>query len=185
MILQQRNERDFLKPNLSQNPMETRARICERECEWVCEHERAQHPSRPLFKEKMAHAQGGPPGAPLRPGASSTVKFFENMVHGQNFASKDVQIIFSQRILKLKKYFWSFCKKGRILEKIPACRKQFWKFQTCSGEKQIRCKENIEKRRNQIWDKYQFTFGKGASFKVRRAPLFSIVLTICRLVLEN
>ena len=57
-ILQQRNERerDFLKPNLSQNPMETRARMCERECEWVCEYERAQHHSRPLFKEKMARA---------------------------------------------------------------------------------------------------------------------------------
>ena len=37
---------------------------------------------------------GGPPGAPLRPGASSTIKFFENMVHGQKFARKDVQIIF-------------------------------------------------------------------------------------------
>ena len=83
----------------------------------MCEYERAQHPSRPLFKKKMAHApeerqattameplekvgprsrwpQGGPPGAPLRPGASSTIKFFENMVHGQKFARKDVQIIF-------------------------------------------------------------------------------------------
>ena len=49
-------ERDFLKPNLSQNPMKTRARMCERECKLVCEHERAQHPSRPLFKEKMARA---------------------------------------------------------------------------------------------------------------------------------
>ena len=49
-------ERDFLKPNLSQNPMETQARMCERECEWVCEYERVQQPSRPLFKEKMARA---------------------------------------------------------------------------------------------------------------------------------
>ena len=53
----------------------------------------------------VGRPQGWPPGVPLRSGASSTVKFFENMVHGQNFASKDVQIIFSQRILKLKKYF--------------------------------------------------------------------------------
>ena len=88
----------------------------------MCEQERAQHPSQPLFKEKMAHApekrqatmamkplekvgsrscwpwvgrpQGGPPGAPLRPGASSMVKFFENMVHGLKFARKDDQIIF-------------------------------------------------------------------------------------------
>jgi hypothetical protein len=52
--------------------------------------------------------------------------------------------------LKLRKYFWSFCKKGKMLEKISACRKQFRKFQTCNGEKQIRCKENVEKRRKQI-----------------------------------
>ena len=86
----------------------------------MCEHERAQHPSRPLFKEKMARAleerpattameplekvgprshwpwvgrpvgsagpRVGPLVPPLRPGASSMVKFFENMVHGQKFA---------------------------------------------------------------------------------------------------
>ena len=101
----------------------------------MCEHERAQHPSRPLFKEKMARApeerqattamellekvgprsrwpwvgqpQGGPPGAPLRLGASSTVKFFENMVHGQMFAQKDVHIIFSKG-LKTQKIFLVF-----------------------------------------------------------------------------
>ena len=39
-------------------------------------------------------APGWAPGAPLWPGASSMVKFFENMVHGQKFARKDVQIIF-------------------------------------------------------------------------------------------
>ena len=101
----------------------------------MCEHERAQHPSRPLFKKKMARApeereatmamvplekvgprsrwpwvgrpQGGPPGAPLRPGASSTVMFFENMVHGQKFARKDVQIIFLKGF-KTQKIFLVF-----------------------------------------------------------------------------
>ena len=101
----------------------------------MCEYERAQHPSRPLFKEKMVRApeerqattamellekvgprsrwpwvgqpQGGPPGAPLRPGASSTVKFFENMVHGQKFARKDVHIIFPNG-LKTQKIFLVF-----------------------------------------------------------------------------
>ena len=90
----------------------------------MCEYERAQHPSQPLFKENSSCApeerqatmameplekvgprsrwpwvgrpQGGPPGAPLRPGASSTVMFFENMVHGQKFARKDVQNIFQK-----------------------------------------------------------------------------------------
>jgi len=39
------------------------------------------------------------------------------MVHGQKFARKDVQIIFFQRILKLRKYFWYFCEKEKVLEK--------------------------------------------------------------------
>ena len=101
----------------------------------MCEYERDQHPSRPLFKEKMARApeerqatmameplekvgprshwpwvgqpQGGPSGAPLRPGASSMVKFFENMVHGQKFARKDVHIIFPKG-LKTQKIFLVF-----------------------------------------------------------------------------
>ena len=42
----------------------------------------------------VGQPQGGPPGASLRPSASSTVKFFENMVHCQKFARKDVYIIF-------------------------------------------------------------------------------------------
>ena len=37
---------------------------------------------------------GGPPGAPLWPGDSSMVINFENMVYGQKFARKGVQIIF-------------------------------------------------------------------------------------------
>ena len=49
----------------------------------------------------------GPPGAPLRPGASSTVKFFGNMVHGQKFARKDVHIIFPKG-LKTQKIFLVF-----------------------------------------------------------------------------
>ena len=102
----------------------------------MCEYERAQHPSRLLFKEMMARApeerqatmameplekvgsrsrwpwvgwpQGEPPDVPLQPGASSTVKFFENMVHGQKFARKDVQIIFSQRIKNSENIFGIF-----------------------------------------------------------------------------
>ena len=42
----------------------------------------------------VGRPQGGPPGVPLRPGDSSTVKFFENMVHDQKFARKDVHNIF-------------------------------------------------------------------------------------------
>ena len=55
----------------------------------------------------VGRPQGGPPGAPLRPGASSMVKFFENMVHGQMFAQKDVHIIFSKG-LKTQKIFLVF-----------------------------------------------------------------------------
>ena len=52
-------------------------------------------------------APGWAPGVPLRPGASSTVKFFENMVHGQKFARKDVPIIFPKG-LKTQKIFLVF-----------------------------------------------------------------------------
>ena len=162
-------ESDFLKPNLSQNPMETRARMCERECEWVCEYERAQHPSRPLFKEKMARAPeerqattameplekvgprncwpwlGQPVGSAgprvgnvVPPLARCFLNGYELWKYDARpkVCSKRCPNYFSQRILKLRKYFWYFfCKKGKVLEKIPACRKQFWKFQTCSGEK--------------------------------------------------
>ena len=126
---------------------------CERECEWVCEHERAQHPSLGLYLKwtwcvhprRASHngqgavadgvaqdrwpwvgrPQGGPPGAPLWPDASSTVICLGNVLHVQSLLERDVQIIF-QRILKLKKYFWYFYKKKKVLGKIPACRKNIF-----------------------------------------------------------
>ena len=55
----------------------------------------------------VGQPQGGPPGAPLRPGDSSTVKFFENIVHGQKFARKDVQNIFPKG-LRTQKIFLVF-----------------------------------------------------------------------------
>ena len=101
----------------------------------MCEHEGAQHPSQPLFKEKMAPApeerqatmameplekvgprsrwpwvgrpQGGPPGAPLWPDSFVTVTNFENLVHVQNFARKDIQIIFP-RDFETQKIFLVF-----------------------------------------------------------------------------
>ena len=76
----------------------------------------------------VGRPQSGPPVASLWPGDSSTVINFENMVHGQKFARKDVQIIFFQRILKLKKYFWSFCKKGKVLEKFQRAENNFKNF---------------------------------------------------------
>ena len=42
----------------------------------------------------VGQPQGGPPGAPLWPEASSTVMNFGNMVHDQKFTQEDVQIIF-------------------------------------------------------------------------------------------
>ena len=59
--------------------------------------------------------------------------------------------LFFPKDFKTQKIFLVFfCKNGKVLEKIPACRKQLWKFQTCSGEKQIRCKENVEKRKTNM-----------------------------------
>ena len=53
-----------------------------------------------------------------------------------------------------------------MLEKFQHAENTFENFKHAVGEKQIRCKENVEKWRKQIWDKYQFTFGEGALFKV-------------------
>ena len=55
----------------------------------------------------VGRPHGGPPGAPLRPIASSTVENFETMVHGQKFARKDVKIIFPKG-LKTQKIFLVF-----------------------------------------------------------------------------
>jgi len=52
------------------------------------------------------------------------VKFFENMVHGQKFALKDVQIIFPKGLKTQKIFLVFFCKKEKVARKIPECRKQ-------------------------------------------------------------
>ena len=93
-------------------------------------------------------APGWAPWCPLRPDASSVVMNFGNMVHGQKFARKDVQIIFPKGFLKLRKYFWCFCEKGKVLEKFQHAENTFENFQICSGEKQMRCKENLKRRKN-------------------------------------
>ena len=92
--------------------------------------------------------------------------------------------IFSKKILKLKKYFWYFCKKGKVLEKFQHAENNFENFKHVVG-KTNEVKGNWKGWRKQIWDKYHFTFGKGASFIVRCARLFSTILTIGRLILEN
>ena len=127
----------------------------------MCEYERAQHPSRPLFKKKMAHAPeerqattameplekvgprsrwpwvalGWAPGAPLWPGASSTVKFFENMVHGQKFARKDVHIIFRKGLKTQKIFLVFFCKKREVLEKNSSMQKTILKISNMQWRK--------------------------------------------------
>ena len=75
-----------------------------------------------LGRPQVGRPLGGPPGAPLWPGASSTVKNFENSVHGQSFARKDVQTYFPKD-LKLRKYFWYFCEKGKSARKNSSMQK--------------------------------------------------------------
>ena len=69
-----------------------------------------------LGRPQVGRPLGGPPGAPLWPGASSMVMFFENMVHGQKFARKDVQIIFPKGF-KTQNIFGIFVKRKKLLEK--------------------------------------------------------------------
>ena len=49
------------------------------------------------------------------------------ILHGQKFARKDVHIIFPKG-LKLRKYFWSFCKKGKVLKKFQHAENNFENF---------------------------------------------------------
>ena len=55
------------------------------------------------------------------------------MVPGQKFAQKDFQINF-QWILKLRKYFWYFCKKGKVLEKFQHAENNFENFKHAVGK---------------------------------------------------
>ena len=82
---------------------------------------------------RVGRPQGGPLGAPLWPVASSTVRNFENMVHGQKFARKYFQINF-QRIMKLRKFFWYFWKKGKVLEKFQHAENNFENFKHAVGK---------------------------------------------------
>jgi len=68
---------------------------------------------------------------------------FENMVYGQSLLEKDVQIIF-QRILRLKKYFWYFCEKEKVLEKFQHTENNFENFKHVVENKTKEVKE-IEK----------------------------------------
>ena len=74
-------------------------------------------------------APGWDPWCPLWPGASSTVKNFENMVHGQKFARKYVQIIFFPKDFKTQKIFLVFFVKGeKLLEKFQHAKNNFENF---------------------------------------------------------
>ena len=122
----------------------------------MCEYERAQHTSRPLFKEKTARApeeeashngygdvgEGGAqeplalgrPAPGWAPWCPSLARCFLNgrelWKYGAwpKVCSKRRPNYFSQRILKLRKYFWSFCKKGKMLEKFQHAENKFENF---------------------------------------------------------
>ena len=65
---------------------------------------------------QVGRPHGGPAGSPLWPGISSTVKYFENVVHGQSLLEKMFKFIF-QKISKLRKMFLVFLFKEKVLEK--------------------------------------------------------------------
>ena len=99
------------------------------------EHESSSPLSRPLFKGKMARApwkrpatiameplekvgpaqrsprvgrpHGGPAGSPLLPGISSTVKYFETLVHGQSLL-ENMSKLFFPKDFKTQKIFLVF-----------------------------------------------------------------------------
>ena len=92
----------------------------------------------------VGRPQGGTPGAPfgqVLPQRSKTLKIW---CTAKSLLEKCPNY-FSQWILKLIKYFWYFCEKGKVLEKFEHAENTFENFQICSGEKQMRCKENLKR----------------------------------------
>ena len=63
--------------------------------------------------------------------------------------SKRCPNYFSQRILKLRKYFWSFCKKGKVLERFQHAENNFENFKHAM-EKSKEVKRKFGKGEKQI-----------------------------------
>ena len=76
----------------------------------------------------------GPSGWQPGPRCYPMVINFEHLGARPNFASKEFQKFFLQRISMLRKYFWIFfVKTKKVLEKIPACNGVL-KIQICCGK---------------------------------------------------
>ena len=149
-------ERVFLQSNLSQNPKETRARMCEREWEWrewawelitpllasiwrklgECIRGGARHNGQEAVGEGGAQepwalgrlALGWAPWCPpLARWFLNGHKLWKYSARPK-VCSKRCPNYFSQRILKLRKCFWSFCKKGKMLEKFQHAENNFENF---------------------------------------------------------
>ena len=73
-------------------------------------------------------APGWPPWCP--PLARCYLNGYELWKYGAQpkVCSKRCPNYFSQRILELRKYFWSFCKKGKMLEKFQHAENNFENF---------------------------------------------------------
>ena len=76
---------------------------------------------------------GGPAAVPLWLLSSNSHMEDDHGVLGQSFARKDVQINF-QKILKLRKYFWYFWKKEKVLEKFQHAKNDFENFKYAVGK---------------------------------------------------
>src|SRR6185437_7232754 len=102
------------------------------------EHESSSPLSRPLFKGIWASAPREEPGTTVRyplvpwcpPLARSFLNGYELWKYGERpkVCSRRCSNYYSQRILKLKKYFWSFCKKGKVREKFQHVENNFENF---------------------------------------------------------
>ena len=52
--------------------------------------------------------------------------------------------LFFPKDLKLKKYFWYFCEKEKVLEKFQHAENEFENFKYAVEKQQMRCKENLK-----------------------------------------
>ena len=58
--------------------------------------------------------------------------------------------LFFPKDLKLRKYFWYFCEKGKLLEKFQHAENEFENFKYAVEKQQMRCKESLKRRRKKI-----------------------------------
>ena len=73
--------------------------------------------------------------------------------------------LFFPKDFKTQKIFLVFLWKGKSARKIPACRKQFWKISNMLWRNQMRCKENLKRRKSKYEINTNLPLARARRFK--------------------